>query len=70
MEGEKLTGLPRRLSMDRKGVHSIGKFPSQRRINHAMAFDPALPLEGSRHDIEPKMRSAARPVAGVAFMQV
>ena len=46
------------------------RVPRQNRINHAMAFDPALPFEGLRHDIDPEMRLAARPVAGMAFMQM
>src|ERR1700720_4575121 len=33
-----------------------------------MAFDPALPAKGFRHDIEPEMSLAAGPVAGVAFV--
>jgi hypothetical protein len=35
-----------------------------------MAFDPALPPEGPRHNIYPEMRFAAGPVAGVALMQM
>ena len=35
-----------------------------------MALDPALPLEGRRHDIDPEMRLAARPMAGMALMQM
>ena len=47
-----------------------GKFRGKRRIYHAMTFDPALPFEGGRYDIDPEMRLAARPVAGVALMQM
>jgi hypothetical protein len=46
------------------------EFRSQRRVNHAVALDPALPFEGWRHNIDPEMRPAARPVAGVALMQM
>lgn len=56
--------------MDRQGVHGGGKFLRQRRIYHAMAFDPALPFEGRRHNIKPEMRLAAWPMAGMAFMQM
>jgi hypothetical protein len=35
-----------------------------------VAFDPALPLEGLRHNIYTEMCLAARPVAGMAFMQM
>ena len=37
-------------------------------INHAMTCDPALPLEGVSYNIDPEMRSSARPMSGVAFM--
>ena len=36
----------------------------------AVAFDPALPFEGRRHNIQPEVRLAARPVAGMALMQM
>ena len=51
-------------------MHGAGKFRRQRRIYHAMALDPALPLEGGRHNIHPEVRLAARPVAGMALMQM
>jgi hypothetical protein len=60
----------RRLRLDRQGVHRAGQFGRQRRIYHAMALDPALPFEGGRHNIDPEMRLAARPVAGMALMQM
>ena len=51
-------------------MHAAGKLAGQRRIDHAMAFEPALPAEGFRHDIEPEMGLAAGPVAGMAFVQM
>ena len=60
----------RRLGVDRQGVHGAGEFSRQCRVNHAVAFDPALPFEGGRHDIDPEMRLAAWPVAGMALMQM
>jgi hypothetical protein len=51
-------------------VHGAGQFRRQRGINHAVAFDPALPFERRRHDIDLEMRLAARPVAGVALMKM
>src|SRR3982074_1233109 len=54
----------------RQRVDGALEFRLQRRIHHAVTFDPALPFEGRRHDIDPEMRLAARPVAGVAFMQM
>jgi hypothetical protein len=35
-----------------------------------MAFDPALSFEHWRHNINPEMRLAARPVAGMTLMQM
>ena len=60
----------RRLGVDRQRMHGARKLPRQGRIDHAMAFDPGLPFERFRHDINPEMRFAARPVAGMALMQV
>jgi hypothetical protein len=54
--------------MDRKRVHAAGKLAGERRIDHAMALDPALPAKGFRHDIKSEMSLAAGPVAGVAFV--
>jgi hypothetical protein len=51
-------------------MHGTGKLARQRRVYHAMTLDPALPLEGLRHNIYPEMCLTARPVAGVAFMQM
>ena len=51
-------------------MDTAGKFRSQRRINHAVAFDPALSFEGIRHNIQSEVRLAARPVAGMAFMKM
>jgi len=56
--------------MDGKRVNVILQFARQRHIDHAVAFDPALPVEGFRHDIKTEMRFSARVVASVAFMQV
>src|ERR1700712_5538181 len=62
--------FPGYLRFDRQRVHGSPEFRLQRRIDHAMAFDPALPFEGRRHNIEPEMRLAARPVPGMALMQM
>ena len=62
--------FPGRLRMKRQRVHGTCEFRRQRRINHAVAFDPALPFERPRHNINPEMRPAARPVAGMALMQM
>jgi hypothetical protein len=70
MAGGGLTGFPRRLGLDRQRVDTSRQFPRQNRINQAVALDPALPFEGLRYDIDPEMRLAARPVTGMAFMQM
>ena len=62
--------FPRRLRVDRQRMHAAGEFRGQRRIYHAVTVDPALPFEGLRHDINAKVRLAARPMAGVALMQM
>ena len=51
-------------------MHAACEFRGQRRIYHAVAIDPALPFEGLRHDIDAEVRLAARPMAGMAFMQM
>src|SRR6516165_12179611 len=51
-------------------MYASGEFRRQSRIYHAMALDSALPFEGERYDIDPEMRLAAGPVAGVAFMKM
>ena len=56
--------------MDGEGVHGPRKFRSKGRIDHAMAFDPALPFEGRRHNMNSEMRLAAGPVAGMPLMQM
>jgi hypothetical protein len=56
--------------MDRKRVDAALEFASERRIDHAMTLDPALPPEGLRHNIDPEMRLTARPMAGMAFVLV
>ena len=35
-----------------------------------MAFDPALPFEGCRYNIDPEVCLAAGPMAGVTFMKM
>lgn len=51
-------------------MHAIHEFLSQCRINHAMAFDPALPFERLRYNIDTEMRLAAWPMPRVALMQM
>jgi hypothetical protein len=60
----------RRLRVDGERVDGALEFRRKRRIYHTMAFDPALPFEGRRYDIDPEMRLAARPVTRMALMQM
>src|SRR5580704_18972903 len=64
----RLHAFPRRLRMDRQRVDTALKLARQRRVDHAMALDPALSAEGFRHDIESEMGFAARPVSGMALV--
>ena len=59
-----------RLRLDRQRVDGALEFRLQCRVYHSMAFNPSLPFEGRRHNIDPEMRLAALPVAGVALMQM
>jgi len=54
--------------MDGERMHAAGQFARQRRIDHAMAFEPALSTERFRYDIEAEMSLAAGPVSGVALV--
>src|ERR1041385_2311310 len=56
--------------MDCERVDTFRELARQRRIDHAVALDPALPFEGLRHNINPEMRLSARPVAGMTFVLV
>ena len=56
--------------MDRQRMHGATEFRRERRVNHAVALDPALPFEGRRYNIHPEMRLTAGSVAGVALMQM
>jgi hypothetical protein len=55
---------------NRQRVNGACEFRGERRVNHAVALDPALPFEGIRYNIDPEMRLAAGPVAGMAFMKM
>jgi hypothetical protein len=56
--------------MNRKGVHAARQFAGQRAVDHAVAFQPSLPFERLRHDINTKMRLPARSVSSMAFVLV
>lgn len=56
--------------MNSKCVDTALHLVGQRRINHAVALEPALPAEGLRHDIKPVVSLAARARAGMAGVLV
>jgi hypothetical protein len=56
--------------MDGERMNAALELVRQRRVDHAMAFEPALPLERTRHNIKTEMAFAARPVSGVALVQM
>ena len=56
--------------MDGEGVDGAGKFLRKHRIHHPVALDPAFAGEGLRDDVDPEMRLALRPVAGVARVKM
>lgn len=64
------SALSRRLRVDRKRMYAAFQLAGERRVDHAMTFEPALSPEGFCHDIDPVMGLAARPVSGMAFMQM
>ena len=51
-------------------MHAAGELGGQHRIDHAVAFEPALPLEGRRHDMQPEVRLPAGPMPGMPLVQV
>jgi hypothetical protein len=63
-----LAAFPRRCGVDGERMHAAGELGSERRVDHAMAFEPALSAKGFRHNIESEMRLAAGPVSGMALM--
>ena len=56
--------------MDGQRVDTGLQFVRQRRIDHAMALDPALPAERFRHNIKPEVGFTAGVVSGMPFMQM
>jgi len=49
-------------------MDAAGKLTRKCLVDHAVPLDPALSTECLRHDMNPKVRLAARPVPGVALM--
>jgi hypothetical protein len=62
--------FPWRSRMDRERMDALPQFGRKRRIDHAVAREPALSTEGLRHDMDPEMGFAALAVAGMALVTV
>jgi hypothetical protein len=56
--------------MNGKRVDAALELVRERRVDHAVAFEPGLSPEGPRYDIESEVRLAARPVAGMSHVQM
>jgi hypothetical protein len=56
--------------MDGKRVDLRFQLIRQRRVDHAVTFNPALPAERFRHNIKTKVRFTAGVVSGMPFMQM
>jgi hypothetical protein len=51
-------------------MHTTLELRRQRFVHHAVALDPALPLEGVRYNMYPEMGLAAFPMAGMSSVLV
>jgi hypothetical protein len=51
-------------------MHRVREFRGKRRIDRAMTFDPGLPAERFRYDIDPEVGLPARSMAGMPCMQM
>ena len=56
--------------MNGERMDAAFQFFCQGRVDHAVAFKPALSAERIRHDIKAKVRFASRPVSGMPRMQM
>ena len=63
-------GFAGRRCMYRKRMDAALQLVRQRRVDHAVAFEPGLSPERPRYNIEAEMRLAARAMSGVALVQM
>jgi hypothetical protein len=64
------SALSWRARVDREGMHAGAQLGAERVVDQAVALEPASAAEGIRHDVHPKVRLAARPMAGMASMEM
>jgi hypothetical protein len=69
-DGSGCLSLARRVGMDRKRVDAAGQLGGKNLVDHAMTFDPALPTEGFRHDMNPEMTFTAWPMPRMTLVAV
>lgn len=60
----------RRRGMDGEGVDAVLELADKRRVDHAVALEPALAAKRFRDDIDPEMSLTARPVPCMPCMLV
>jgi len=63
-------GFSRRRGVNGERMDAAFQFFCQGRVDHAVAFEPALSAERIRHDIQAKVRFASGPVPGMSRMQM
>ena len=60
----------RRRGMDGEGMDAVLELADKRRVDHAVALEPALAAKRFRDDIDPEMSLTARPVPRMPCMLV
>ena len=56
--------------MNGKRMDAAFEFVGERRVDHAVAFEPGLSAERLRHNIKAEVRLAARPMSGMSLVQM
>jgi len=54
--------------VDRKRMHTASELMRKRLVDHAVALDPALSFECSRHNMYSEMAFPARPMARMSLV--
>src|SRR5262249_23276464 len=64
------TGFAGRRCMDRERVDAALELVRQRRVDHAVSFEPGLSPERLRYNIEAEVRLAARAMSGMSLLRM
>ncbi len=67
---DRLHALARGRRVDRERMHAAGKFAGESGVDQAVAFEPALPTESVRHDMDSEMGLTAWPMSRMTFVLV